>query len=371
MVDWYAPGFKAGGPIRSAVNFADNLEQDLDIWIFTSDRDLGDSAPYAGIPLDTWVERGQHHVFYASPGFLRWSTVRTLIRDMAPAYVYLNSMFSRYFTLYPLLMKKLGITRARVVLAPRGMLRSSALAHKSQKKQVFFRLFNLIGISGDILFHATDDTEAEDIQRKFGSSAKTFRAGNLPGRQQDFVPVAGKLPGSLRLVFVGRIHPIKNLEFLLRVLKNVTGEVTLIVIATLEDPVYWQQCEAAIAALPDTVRVETRIDLPHDQVSHYITGADAFCLPTHGENFGHAIFESLSVGRPVVISDQTPWRDLPGKHAGWDLSLDKPELFRDAIQALVDMDAETHRAWCRGAWDLARFYLDNAETRKIMLGVFS
>jgi glycosyltransferase involved in cell wall biosynthesis len=170
---------------------------------------------------------------------------------------------------------------------------------------------------------------------------------------------------------VGRIHPIKNLEFLLRVLKNVTGEVTLIVIATLEDPVYWQQCEAAIAALPDTVRVETRIDLPHDQVSHYITGADAFCLPTHGENFGHAIFESLSVGRPVVISDQTPWRDLPGKHAGWDLPLDKPELFRDAIQALVDMDAETHRDWCRGAWDLARFYLDNAETRKIMLGVFS
>jgi glycosyltransferase involved in cell wall biosynthesis len=371
MVDWYAPGFKAGGPIRSAVNFAENLEQDLDIYVLTTDRDLGEKAAYPGILTDRWIRRGDHQVYYLSPSNLRWKTIGIVVRTLNPDYIYLNSMFSRYFTLYPLAMKRLGIAGGHIVLAPRGMLRSSALVHKSLKKQFFFRLFNLLGFSRDVLFHATDETEERDILQKFGKSARKFRAGNLPGRLQDFVPVSGKIRGRLRLVFVGRIHPIKNLEFLLHVLKTVTGEITLTVIATLEDPVYWQRCEAAMAALPATVRVETYLDLPHDQVVQYLRSADAFCLPTCGENFGHAIFEALSAGRPVVISDQTPWRDLPLKKAGWDLPLDDAVSFEDAIQSLVDMDGDEHNTWCRGAWDLASQYLDNAETRRTMLAVFS
>ena len=57
MVDWYAPGFKAGGPIRSAVNFADQLENDLDIFVLTTDRDLGDTQAYPGILADQWVKK--------------------------------------------------------------------------------------------------------------------------------------------------------------------------------------------------------------------------------------------------------------------------------------------------------------------------
>lgn len=46
MVDWYAPGYKAGGPIRSAVNFADQLENELDVYVLTTDRDLNEPSPY-------------------------------------------------------------------------------------------------------------------------------------------------------------------------------------------------------------------------------------------------------------------------------------------------------------------------------------
>ena len=38
--DWYEPGFRAGGPIRSCVNFVQHMQDQYKILVFTSDRDL-------------------------------------------------------------------------------------------------------------------------------------------------------------------------------------------------------------------------------------------------------------------------------------------------------------------------------------------
>ncbi len=188
MVDWYAPGFKAGGPIRSAVNFADQLENDLDIFVLTTDRDLGDTQAYPGIQSDQWIQKNQHQVFYASPAYLSWASVKKITTELAPDFIYLNSMFSRYFTIYPLLMKKMGLLNSKLVLAPRGMLRESALAHKSGKKKIFTGLLKSFGLTRELIFHATDDTEEKDIKKVFGKDAAFFKAGNLPGKQKSLIP---------------------------------------------------------------------------------------------------------------------------------------------------------------------------------------
>ncbi len=371
MVDWYAPGFKAGGPIRSAVNFADQLEHDLDIYVLTTDRDLGEPEPYSDITTDRWVSRGSHQVYYASPANLGWKTTREIILGVEPDCIYLNSMFSLHFTIYPLLMKKLGMVKARIVLAPRGMLRASALAHKPGKKKLFLNMFRFMGLPKLILFHATDQTEEQDIRRIFGPGSSLFQAGNLPGKQKPFRPPEGKRKGNLRLVFVGRIHPIKNLDFLLLALQGITGTVELTVIATLEDEVYWKYCQSIMDAFPPAISVKMLIDLPHDRIEENILAAHAFALPTKGENFGHSIFEALAAGRPVLISDQTPWRNLPEDHAGWDLPLGDPAPFRRVIQELVDMDAPALETWCLGAWNKAKDYLSNTSTRSTILKVFA
>jgi glycosyltransferase involved in cell wall biosynthesis len=48
---------------------------------------------------------------------------------------------------------------------------------------------------------------------------------------------------------------------------------------------------------------------------------DLFFLPTLGENYGHVIVEALQAGLPILISDQTPWRDLKDRGIGLDLAL--------------------------------------------------
>jgi hypothetical protein len=75
-------------------------------------------------------------------------------------------------------------------------------------------------------------------------------------------------------------------------------------------------------------------------------------LPTRGENFGHAIAESLNHATPVIISDQTPWRKLERIGVGWDLPLVKKE-FEAVFQKCVEMDQSTYETMSQKAWEYA------------------
>jgi len=370
MADWFEPGFKAGGPIRSTINFVDHLENDLDLFIFTTDRDLGDHIAYPGIQADCWLTIGQHKVFYSSPSFLGWKAISSIINEVKPDYIYLNSMFSTYFTIFPMVIRRIGRTESKIILAPRGMLKDSALAHKANKKKIFISLFKLLGFSKTIKFHVTDETEELDVVRTFGDEVVFFRAGNLPGQQKELTFTTDKVAGALKIVFIGRIHPIKNLDFLLRALQGINGKVKLTIIATLEDQDYWTACQKVASSLPEGINITLIENLPHEKIETVIKSNHILALPTKGENFGHAIFESLAAGRPVLISDQTPWRNLQQSNAGWDISLANESDFRMILQELVEMDQETLNIWCKGAWHHANCYLSKSEAKQTYLNQF-
>ena len=116
-----------------------------------------------------------------------------------------------------------------------------------------------------------------------------------------------RLPGPLRLVFLSRISRKKNLDFLLRVLARVSSNVELAIFGSQEDAIYWNQCESLINQLPVNIQVYFGGQLPQEMVRDTFAMYDLFVFPTRGENFGHVIFESLSVATPVLVSDQTPW----------------------------------------------------------------
>jgi glycosyltransferase involved in cell wall biosynthesis len=258
-----------------------------------------------------------------------------------------------------------------VILAPRGMLKATALQHKYPKKKLFLILYRMLGLQNGIVFHATDDTEMKDVFQHFGKRIAVFKAGNLPGRQPDFIPPSKKQKGQCKIIFVGRIHPIKNLNFLLEALKYCKGRIELTVIATLEDLVYWDKCKKTILDLPNEISVSLLWDQPNELITELIQQHHIFALPTQGENFGHSIFEAIAAGRPVLISDQTPWLNLQLKNAGWDLPLENIEGFVGAIQGAVDMDQDELMKWCEGAWSYAGQYLQSQFDKKVFLKQFS
>lgn len=100
FVDWYEPGFKAGGPIRSCVNFVHHMKDSYSLFVFTSDRDMGDGQAYPDVKTDQWIHaETRFELFYASPQFLNWGKIRRMINEISPDFIYLNSMFSIFFCL--------------------------------------------------------------------------------------------------------------------------------------------------------------------------------------------------------------------------------------------------------------------------------
>jgi len=127
-------------------------------------------------------------------------------------------------------------------------------------------------------------------------------------------------------------------------LQGLSGEVSFDIYGPIEDAEYWNHCKKAIGALPSNIQVEYRGMIEHERVREVFSVHDLFLFPTLGENYGHVICEALSAGCPVMISDQTPWRNLRTKGVGWDIPLKEAEEFRAILQQCVDADGEWYSA---------------------------
>jgi glycosyltransferase involved in cell wall biosynthesis len=161
-------------------------------------------------------------------------------------------------------------------------------------------------------------------------------APDIPGPDPSVWHSIGKEAGELRMIFLSRIVPMKNLDWALRLLKAVPGRVSLDVYGPIEDRAYWKRCETAVRSLPANIGFAYNGELPHDRVSGVLSDYHVLFLPTLGENYGHVIHEALSVGRPVIISDRTPWTGLADTGVGWDLPLEDPDAWLRAVRVLTD-----------------------------------
>jgi len=373
FTDWYEPGFKAGGPIRSCVNFASNMKDEYSIFIFTGDRDTGDQQGYPNIQINCWTAKEGIRIFYASPLFLKWRNILREIQKIQPDFLYLNNMYSRYFTIYPLWMKRRGLINARIVLAPRGMLQEGAIQFKSVKKKVFLSLLRWLSVPPYIMGHATDEQESKDIRKYLPRIQSVNVIPNFSSPlSESFAPIR-KCKGELLAIFISRISPKKNILFFLSLLPRLSRNsyVHLTVRGSMEDATYWKSCMTSIQELPEQISVRYEGPIDNREVISLIQQHHLFVLPTLGENFGHAIFEALSAGRPVLISDRTPWRNLQDVHAGWDLPLNDQKAFIKVLQEIADMDDETYQQWSRGAWDYAKGFSDNSGLKEKYKGLFS
>ena len=357
--DWYAPAFKGGGPIRSIVNLVEALKQEYEFYVYTTDTDFGEHTPMAGIVADQWLHIDDVQIYYRSTRSLSFTNIKSLIREINPHRIYLNSMFSNMIK--PILA---GYQSEKIIIAPRGMLSTSALAVKPIRKFLYLWLLRTFGFAKYLNFHATSEPEVKDIQRIF-PNAKTIKvAGNIPVRIEATLPQKIKASNAIQLVFTGRMHPIKNLHLLLQALKTLKGQIILNIIATKEDDAYLDKCQQLANELGNDIQINWFLDLPHHQVKPYLQAAHFFVLLSEVESFGHAIFEALAVGCPVLISDQTPWKNLQEKKAGWDLSTSDPSLITATLQELVDMDNQEWQSYRNGSLNLAESYVKRLNVDK-------
>ncbi|MBP7435955.1 MAG: glycosyltransferase family 4 protein [Bacteroidales bacterium] len=357
MAGYYLPSVKGGGPIQSIKNIVDNLSDKFDFFVVAADRDLGDSEPFKNISVDTWVQVGKTKVYYTDISTLDWKKTKKIIDDSHCEIMYLNSFFDYKFTIVPLILYKLNkINFNKIIIAPRGQFSPGALGLKSGKKKLFILTSKKFGLYKNLKWQATSEAEKDHIQKIFGDKIDVIIANNLTANYSNIAYDKNleKSKGELKLVFVSRIHPKKNVKLAIQLLRKINGIVIFNIYGPIEDIDYWKDCKQEITRLPANITVNYQGIVNHEDIISVFNKHHVFLFPTLGENFGHVISEALIGGCPVIISDQTPWRNLEEQKVGWDINLTDTDSFIKTIQYCVYMNNSEYTFFSRQAFNYGK-----------------
>jgi glycosyltransferase involved in cell wall biosynthesis len=364
FVDWYLPGYKAGGQIRSVAAMAGHLREEYDFYIVTGDRDIHADAPYSGVQLDTWIKlKDGSHVYYISQENRTKQHLKKIMFEAQADILYLNSMFSYFYTFLPLTIRKKFLPRRKVILAPRGMLGKGALKLKALKKKSYLLTTKVMGLYSGITFHASSTSEEKEIQKQIGRRTKVHVAIDLvePGQLTFVERIKNK--GNLKMFFLSRISPKKNLLGTLKLLAKIPSgnSIEFDIYGPIEEEAYWNECNAIIETMPSHVSVNYKGVIENSSVIDTMACYHLSVLLTFNENYGHSIVESMAAGCPVLISDQTIWKNLQEKNAGWDIPLKEEKAIIIAIQNACNWNQEEYNKYSNGALAFAQSIFDNKE----------
>lgn len=371
FADWFAPGFRGGGITRSTVNVAKLLKETFDVFVFTRAEDFGVDSVYDGVEGDKWqLFDGTINVFYCTKQNLSFQTVKKTILDVQPDTVYLNNIFSYYFTWIPVWLNNKNHFKAKVVLATRGLLEEKALQKSKWKKKLFLTVVKNTDFFGKVIFQAVASNGVETVKGHFKGNEIQF-VPNYPAFSVKEKTLIHKRVGGLSALFVGRISPEKNILWLLKALQNVEFQFVLKIAGGVEDEKYWQKCLKEIDALPENVIVNYLGEFQMNEVCELYQKTHILIHPTKSEGFGHVIIEALSMGRPVLVSNGTPWKNLEERKAGWNFSLNNPSEMLLLLNRIADMNDEVYSEWSAGATEVSNHFFKTHDFLNNYIDLFS
>ncbi|HKB90209.1 MAG TPA: glycosyltransferase [Opitutaceae bacterium] len=243
--------------------------------------------------------------------------------------------------------------------------------HRSQK--IFADRFIHPGaLRGATGWHATSDSEADDI-RALGFQQPICVSPNgviLPsGTDQEkatnhWHSICPATKERRVALFYGRFHRKKRVLELIELWATLPAAQWLLLIVGIPE-------EYTVADLQNYVinsKLQGRVVVfdGTDRPPPYAI-ASLFLLPSHSENFGLTVAESLVHGVPALVTDTTPWQEMSKQEAGWcvqwiDFSKTLKRVLTESQESLASRGsrgrewAEKTFSWTRSAKILVEFY---------------
>lgn len=367
FTDWFYPGSKAGGPIQSLISFM-KFSSDT-FYVVTRNTDLNSTTPYPKIQVNTWQESFQENVqvYYLNEKTLNENFILKIYTELEPDRIYLNSMWSPKFTLTPLSVCRKSGWSQKVVLAPRGMLKPAAFNQKGFKKKLFLFFAKANNTFGNICWHATSEIERDEILQLF-PKANIRIAPNISNAA--FTAVKKELSSPFIILTVGRISPEKGYLEAIEAIRNWNPKqaVQWDIVGLKENS---EVVKKILEAGKDfsSVKIQIHGHKNQDELKTYYKTAHLFFLPSRGENYGHAIAEALCYGIPIVISNETPWKNLEEASAGKSTSLN-PEKLSESLDFFLNLSEYEYQQWSQGALNYAKLHVNSLVTHALNRTLF-
>ena len=339
--EYFYPFADAGGPLRSIENILFFFDKNSNVCILTSSSDYNNKLlPKDYVTNNIVADKVTgHKISYVSNCFSGLLFLfKTLTRNDV---LYINGLFKPSLNLLPILISN------KLIICPRGMLQFSLLKQKRTVKQLYLCLLKFIFLFKNVQWHATTKQEALEIINVFGRKTNIKVISNIPVKPFAVYKNYIKQPQILSLVYYGLIVENKGLLTLIQTLKSLNYPVSLDIYGSVKDQDYWKLCQQEFNNNNSLASFNYKGHANPADSQTILAGYDALVLLTKGENFGHSIYESLSVGTPVIISNKTPWVfKESATPAGWLVNYVNNEFDTDklkqVLEALYNMDNNTY-----------------------------
>lgn len=304
------------------------------------------------IQTNEWLDTDHGKVIYCKTliFYLPFNLIFTTIKNLREAdIVHLNSLFypaSLTIALVSLFLKK------KVVWSPRGELYGFALSvSKSRMKQFILKFIRLF-LASKILFHGTNEKEVALVKSTFGQKTKVVNFPNymvLPKKcKRDESPYK-------YLLFVGRLHPIKGIDNLIKSLAKLPefkdSNYELRIVGGGE-PEYVLDLKSLVKQNQLERKVKFLGHIEGEEKEQIYCDAEFLILPSHSENFGNVVIESLAQGTPVIASHGTPWQILEEDNAGF-WTDNAPGELKETMLKAMNKSASEYNTMRQNSYKLA------------------
>lgn len=282
--------------------------------------------------------------FSVSPALVRW------VRRSAQSYdvVHVHGLFNPISSLSARAALQRGAT---VVIRPFGTLSRYTFEHRrTALKRLYFRLIERKNLLEAAALHFTTTTERRDADWHgidFSGRAHVVPPPSLAGPPVLRSDSLGE--DNARVLFLGRIDPIKNLECLLDAWQVVRRKMpsALLEIAGDGESSYVRTLHERAARLGIASSIAFRGFVTGEEKEKLLSQAALVVLPSLHENFGVAVLEALEAGAPVLVSPEVQLADFIRAENAGRVVESMPEPLANAILEMIGTDGREIRAHVR------------------------
>lgn len=335
-----------GGPSNSVYLLAKELAKyrSMEVSVIATDKGITQNS----VNLNEWTRLDDFSVIYIQRKVAwYWVWFRTTYRAIRCAdVVHLTSLFyppSIIASILSYFLKK------PVIWSIRGEVNEDALSFAHWKKSLVIPI--LVWLSKRhprLKFHSTSEKEQNEAKRSFLRANSIVVPNGIGG-----AIAAPRSNQNKELLYLGRLHPIKNIDLLISSFakSNLPAKKYRLTIAGKGEPNYEEYLRGVVKKCGVESVVHFSGHVQGKNKVNLIEKADWLVLLSKSENFGNVILEALQSATPVVVSINTPWKQVPLFNAGYQVDATEGDVC-EVFNSIASLSIEQYNAHQRGALDL-------------------
>lgn len=374
---------RRGGPSAAIFPMVAALRaRGIDAEIATSDEDMespdspsSSPALIQGVPVRmfarwaTTVRPWRDYLF--CPRFAPWLKKNLSSYDL----IHVHALFSHLPTTAMRLARRGPVP---YVNRPLGLLGRWPLRQGALRKRCYLRLIEKQNLDDAAALHFTSESERDEaadvvaVDRGIVIPHGMERPGRLLDAREKLRSRLGLPQNQKLLLFLGRVHPKKGIDLLVRALAQMPLPRPVLLIAGEGDHRTAIEQLAARQGVARDLRWLGHVTGEWKQLC--LQGSDLLALTSHHENFGIAVLEALAAGTPVLVSDQVALADPVARHRLGHVVPLEIEAIRDGLAQMLAQPpgndparrqafVTEHYSWFANSAALEKLYQDVIENR--------